>query len=834
MIDTQNAILNFEAFRYAIKYINNLNLTRYKIGYYIFDTCDSSLKLKAIIRDQCMEQYRRGLVALVGPSSSDAALEISSVFNIWGINTVSYAAASPMFDDRSRHTKFLRTVPSDSYQISAIIDVIRYFNWTYVVALSSCSNYEQKVLNTFDEKMLLDRRCLARKSILPCVRTEQSYENEINIILKDTKLRVVVLFTSRDDTIGLLRAAKKLKMQPGRLTWLGSTGWGNLNLRAYGLENIGLGAITLVYPAPKPTSDGFMKHFLSLNPNNNNYTYFIEYWEALFNCSIPGYPNNRNRSKCNGKERLQDGVGWHPYTNVQPVFDAVLAAFRAFYRTMPFCPQILAASDLCHAHAIAQSMNLLTKLEGTTYESMPSGRRLTFGPRGGFVGRYDLLNYGYNTTGNAYHRIGSWEAYNNITTNGKLSITDHLIFWPNGNKIQVSMCSEPCKQAKGEIKISDTNEHLRFCCWTCSKCKHNQKVVNNTCVACPDLQIPNTARDSCVILPEMTVSFSSSIGIIILCFSSLGCLCATFIVFLFVHFFSSSIVKASGRESSFMMLTGIYMCFIAPVVFLSTPSISSCGVQRFIAGLSFSVVYAPLLLKTNRIFRIFQSAKTTAARPSLISPLSQVMIGLGIILVQVLLGVVWIVGDPPTVQRAFPQPRDKYTLFCKSDPYTMVLNLLICLAIMLACTYYAFRTRYFPKNYNESKSIMYTLYFSCFAWGIFLPTYLLSDDQESFFRTYTIAVFCNVIGFISLLGFFGPKAHLLLGKTAVTDGATAGTVIFSQQDGGFTRKDNLKVVVVEETEHQMHNSSDFLDNRSARIEVMTQFSEVQSFKGDVN
>ena len=830
-IDTQNAIIYFEAFRYAINYVNNLNLTRYKIGYYVYDTCESSVKLKNIIKEQCMQQYYRAMVALVGPSGSDMALDMSSVFNIWGINMISYAASSSILDDRSRHTKFLRTVPSDSYQISAMIDIIRYFNWTYIIALSSCSNYEQKVLNTFDEKMLSNRRCLARKSILPCVRTEESYEHEMRIILKDNKVRVVAMFTSKDDTIGLLRAAKKLKMQPGRLTWLGSTGWGNLNLKMHGLENIGLGALTLVYPSPEPPPDDFKKHFFSLNPTNNNYTYFIEYWEAIFNCSLPGYPNKKNRTACSGKEKLQDGVGWYPYTNVQPVFDAVLAAFRGFYRIMPVCPPNIAVLSLCHTHAVLQSMKLVTKLEQTSYESMPSGRNKTFGPRGGFIGRYDILSY---ASGNTYRRVGSWEAHNNVATDGKLAVTDNLIYWPNGNKVQVSICSEPCTKSKGEIQIPDTNDRLQFCCWTCSKCAFNQRIVNNTCVSCPELQIPNTARDSCVILPEETVRFFDSVGIVILCLSILGCLGATVTVFLFVYFYSSSIVKAAGRELSFIMLIGIYLCFSAAFVFLSKPTVASCGVQRFIAGLSFSVIYAPLFLKTNRIFRIFQSAKITTARPPLISPLSQIMISLGIILVQVLLGVIWIIGDPPTVQRSFPATNDKYTLLCKSDPYTMALNLLICLAIMIACTYYAFRTRYFPKNYNETKSIMYTLYFSCFAWGIFLPTYLLSSDLESFLRTYTIAVFCNAIGFISLIGFFGPKIHLLLGKSAVTDSNPAGTIMMAQQDGANRKQDNMQVIVVKETEHLSPTSPHFLTNDSAKFDVITQLSDVPSFNGENN
>lgn len=46
----------------------------------------------------------------------------------------------------------------------------------------------------------------------------------------------------------------------------------------------------------------------------------------------------------------------------------------------------------------------------------------------------------------------------------------------------------------------------------------------------------------------------------------------------------------------------------------------------FGTGFCFTVVYAALLTKTNRIARIFDASKHSARRPSLISPKSQLVI----------------------------------------------------------------------------------------------------------------------------------------------------------------------------------------------------------------
>jgi len=60
-------------------------------------------------------------------------------------------------------------------------------------------------------------------------------------------------------------------------------------------------------------------------------------------------------------------------------------------------------------------------------------------------------------------------------------------------------------------------------------------------------------------------------------------------------------------------------------VILAKPGPVVCGIQRFGVGVGFAVTYAALLTKTNRISRIFNSARHSAKRPPFISPRSQVI-----------------------------------------------------------------------------------------------------------------------------------------------------------------------------------------------------------------
>ena len=103
----------------------------------------------------------------------------------------------------------------------------------------------------------------------------------------------------------------------------------------------------------------------------------------------------------------------------------------------------------------------------------------------------------------------------------------------------------------------------------------------------------------------------------------------------------------SGRELSYVLLTGILLCFINTFLLLAKPGLASCILQRFGVGLGFAVVYGALLTKTNRIFRIFRLASMSAARPNFVSPRSQLFITFSIVGVQIFATIIWCIVHNP-------------------------------------------------------------------------------------------------------------------------------------------------------------------------------------------
>ena len=92
----------------------------------------------------------------------------------------------------------------------------------------------------------------------------------------------------------------------------------------------------------------------------------------------------------------------------------------------------------------------------------------------------------------------------------------------------------------------------------------------------------------------------------------------------------------------------------------------------------------------------------------------------------------------------------------------LVLNLALSVVFMILCTVLAFKTRHFPKNYNEAKYIGITLYLSCVAWAVFLPGYFLTNPKNDFLREYLMCAISIAIGYITLFGLFGRKVGMLI------------------------------------------------------------------------
>lgn len=120
--------------------------------------------------------------------------------------------------------------------------------------------------------------------------------------------------------------------------------------------------------------------------------------------------------------------------------------------------------------------------------------------------------------------------------------------------------------------------------------------------------------------------WNSLFAFVPLAIAVIGIIMTLIVIVLFARNHDTPLVRASGRELSYMLLFGILVCYCNTFALIAKPTIGSCILQRFGIGVGFSIIYSALLTKTNRISRIFHSASKSAQRLKYISPQSQVVI----------------------------------------------------------------------------------------------------------------------------------------------------------------------------------------------------------------
>ncbi|XP_022243237.1 metabotropic glutamate receptor-like isoform X2 [Limulus polyphemus] len=776
LINKDRGIQRTEAMLFAIDRINedpNI-LGNIKLGAIILDTCSSdsyalnqSLEfVRASINTvdstafQCQDGSHpklkftnKAITGVVGGSYSEVSLQVANLLRLFRIPQVSPASTGTSLSDKTRYDFFARTVPPDTFQAVALVDIVQSFNWSYVSLVSSEGQYGDSGMKAFQQEARSRNICIAVNDKVPHSATKAMFDEIYRNLLTKSNARGVVLFTRAEDSRGILEAIKRAN-STGTFAWVASDGWGKQDKLVEGIEDVAEGAITVELQSKKIEEfDWYMQNLTAYNNQRN--PWFEEYWEDVFSCKLPHNVINKNNATvpvCSPNLRLDESVGYKQESKVQFVVDAVYAFAHALHGVwFELCAPY--GKDYC-----AQMRNLdggvfyRDYLLNVSFMDL-AGSEVKFDEQGDGLGRYDIYNY--QRIGNSsvfeYKSVGSW--YDGLHLN-----LEEVVWNQGEKKIPVSICSAPC--GVGEVKKMQVGD---VCCWLCSSCKPWEYVLDEfTCADCGHGRWPYPDKTSCYDLTQQYMRWNSIFAIVPIGISCLGIVLTGAVIFVFLQNSDTPIVKASGRELSFMLLTGILICFLMTFVLLAKPSMEICGLQRFGVGFGFSIIYSALLTKTNRISRIFDNARKSARRPSFISPKSQVVITSVFIAVQVIGAAVWFIIEPPGVRQYYPDgKRNEVILKCRIKDSSFLISLVYNMILITICTVYAVKTRKIPENFNESKFIGFTMYTTCIIWLAFVPIYFGTGNSFEVQIT-TLCVSISLSSFVALFCLFSPKIYIIV------------------------------------------------------------------------
>ncbi|KAJ4442843.1 hypothetical protein ANN_04436 [Periplaneta americana] len=766
--DLEDGIQPLEAMLYTLEQINNDPdlLPGIKLGMIAFDSCDSpaygleqSLDfVKGFIAHfnefhehefQCQDgstpKFRGGgfdrVVAVIGAQSSSVTIQVATMLRLFRVPQISYMATSPSLSDPNRFPYFFRTVPSDLNQAHAMLEILRKFNWTYVSVVHSDNEYGTHGYETLRSLAASYNVCFSAPQRVDKEHFgERGYDIVLDNIVNKTEVRVVVVFADKSTTQKLMDAARHHGVV-GRFVWIVCDAWSAAS------SHRGVNIVLNPIDTPELVSDesilegalavqplyrnlaGFDDYFKSLNVSHNTHNPWFE--ESLKEYCRRQHSATRYRS-ANMQFQLEEGLttdvsadevstlaeedtfttgdpencdwqkwrGYRQQRYLHFVRDAVYAVAQALHNLQAqLCPGV---RGMCKAMRHIDGDQLRTYLSNVTFND-EGGKPFMFMDGRDGPPRYSILNFQKDERGNRYH----WKIVGNYTLNDEglpiLNIDNDTIRYRSGENFPPSACATPC--APHQVKIQQQREDT--CCWRCRSCGEYQVKVNDyRCEDCPMGFLPSRDHSKCLPIPEEFIDYQNPWAIAAMAVASLGILVTVFVLVIFWTYSDTPIVKASGRELSYLLLVGTLASFCVTFVIVARPTPFTCGLTRFFLGFCYTLCYAAIVTKTNRISRIFNNRPISPHKTRYTSPTSQLVITALLTSVEVVINVSWLMYEPPHVTHSFPT-RESRLLICEGlDDYSYMVGLLypfvlIVLEMNDSCEQYGMKI-----SANKTKSML--------------------------------------------------------------------------------------------------------------------------------
>ena len=756
--------------------INNINekselLPKIKLAFSIRDTCgDPSYGLEQAfqyvqpnsINLTCSSSSgdHVAVSGVIGAQVSQVSIDIANLLQLYRIPQISYISTVNTLGDKARFDYFFRTIPPDSLQARVIADIIVLFKWTFVFMLYSDDAYGNGGIEALIENLTLRNKtiCIAAKIPLSPTASSREYDEAISTMSQDfmKNATVVVLFGNQKDAVGTMEALRRAQMQGdynlSNLTWIGSDAWGNSLPGEY--HSIARGMLSVSPQAIRhPTFDNY---FTSLSPNNySSNVWFNELWETRFGCSL-------SRSNTCGILQANMTLNTTDYKQadyITLVSDAVFAFAHAIHNLVDSrCPNSTLCDDILEERLLGKAINgelLQQQLYNISFQG-PSSNIVSFDKDGIEMGVYFIKNLQRNQLLEdtfTFVTIGTWDPEQSFKF-----VSD--IEWPTGG-IPKSICSEACEGGKQPIPIAE-----KQCCWICTPCQSERGFSDgmSACQDCNESMMPDSKNSMCIPIPISHMMFNSRWSIVLITFTIFGQVATAIVIIVFLAYNRHRVVKASSRELSAILLVGLVLCYTMPFFFVAKPSPVLCTIRRFFFGVCFAVCFSALLVKTNRIYRIFNQKSLNPTKvPRFISSLSQVIMTFILIAVQVIIAIIWLIVDNPST--AINYGTRSAELRCGESPFVyLAASLGYNLILLLLCTYFAFLARKVPENFNEAKYINITLYTLCIIWLAFISTYCGTIKFGDVFQVTSLVIAIILSATTTLLCIFVPRVVLLISR----------------------------------------------------------------------
>ncbi|XP_038548428.1 extracellular calcium-sensing receptor-like [Micropterus salmoides] len=549
---------------FAIDEINrNSNLLpNVTLGYSLYDNCiklgigfRAALSLVSgqeehfILDETCVGTPP--VLGIVGDSSSTHSIAISSVLGLYRVPMVSYFATCSCLSDRKKFPSFFRTIPSDAFQVRAMIQILTHFGWTWAGLLVSDDDYGLYAARSFQSDFVQSGRgCLAYLEVLPWSNDPAELRRIVHVMKKSTA-HVVIVFAHEGQMINLMEEV--VRQNVTGLQWMASEAWTAATVLQTPDLMPYLGG-TMGIAISQGEIAGLREFLLQIRPDkqhNNDYgnNMVRQFWEYTFQCRFAPPPAGwveAGGALCTGQEDLENvETEFLDISNLRPEYNVYKAVYALAYALdeMLQCEPGRGpfSGHSCGSLQRLEPWQLVYYLEKVNFTT-PFGDQVSFDENGDALPIYDIMNWLWLPDGRTkLQKVG--EVKRSAFKGEELTIDEDKIFWNfESKKPPRSVCSESCPP--GTRMARKKGEPV--CCFDCIPCsegKISNKTDSTECISCPEDFWSSPQLDLCVPKKTEFLSYHEPLGICLTSTSLLGTFICDVVLGIFTYYRSTPIVS---------------------------------------------------------------------------------------------------------------------------------------------------------------------------------------------------------------------------------------------------------------------------------------------------
>nr|XP_046149665.1 extracellular calcium-sensing receptor-like [Oncorhynchus gorbuscha] len=748
------------------------------LGYQLYDNCQKlGVSLRAAMslasgteKEFLLDETCSGsppVLGIVGDPGSTHSIAISSVLGLFRVPMVSHYATCSCLSDRGKYPSFFRTIPSDAFQVRAMIQILRRLGWTWVGLVFSDDDYGVHAARSFHSSLAESGGCVAYSQVLPKDNRPTELQRIVGEI-KSSSARVVVVFSVEAYLLPLVDEVVVQNVKG--LQWIASEAWSSSSVFHTPRLMPYLGG-TLGIAIRRGEIPGLRDFLRSIRPNdhpdNNPGNNMVrQFWEAVFGCRLEPTAGwvEAGGDVCTGQEDLRDvETNYGDVSELRPEYSAYKAVY-ALAHALHDLLQCVPGRGPFSGHSCAslgrlEPWQLVYYLERVKFTT-GLGDRVSFDGNGDALAIYDIMNWVWLQDGSVQvENVGVMDE--SAPAGQELTLDEDRIFWNfESKKPPRSVCSESCPP--GTRVARKKGEPV--CCFDCISCAEGE--VSNTtdsakCSRCPEDFWSSPERDLCIPKRVEFLSYQEALGISLMTASLLGALICAVVLGIFTRYRNTPVVKANNSELSFLLLLSLKLCFLCSLLFIGRPRLWTCQLRHAAFGISFVLCVSCILVKTMVVLAVFRTSK-----PGGNSSLKWFGAGQqrGTVLVltsfQAAICTAWLVSASPTPYKNTRYHNDKIVYECVVGSVAGFGALLGYIGLLAFLSFLlAFLARNLPDNFNEAKFITFSMLNFCAVWISFVPAYISSPGKYAD-AVEIFAILASSFGI--LVALFGPKCYIIL------------------------------------------------------------------------